>query len=86
MIEKNRKTPPGKTPVRKSAAPAGAPKTPDAPKQAPRRTSISPEERYRMIAEAAYYRAQRRGFQGGDTARDWNEAEAAIDAMLLSRR
>jgi Protein of unknown function (DUF2934) len=35
-----------------------------------------------MVAEAAYFRAQRRGF-GGDPARDWVEAEAEIDAMLL---
>jgi hypothetical protein len=38
-----------------------------------------------MIAEAAYYRAQRRGFRG-DPIRDWTEAEAEIDAQLLNRR
>jgi predicted nucleic acid-binding Zn-ribbon protein len=35
-----------------------------------------------MIAEAAYYRAERRGFNGGDALRDWCEAEAEIDARL----
>jgi hypothetical protein len=35
-----------------------------------------------MIAEAAYYRAERRGFAGGDALRDWCEAEAEIDARL----
>jgi len=37
-----------------------------------------------MIAQAAYYRAQGRQFHGGDSVRDWHEAEAEIDAMLLS--
>jgi hypothetical protein len=35
-----------------------------------------------MIAEAAYYKAERRGFNGGDATRDWCEAEAEIDARL----
>ena len=49
------------------------------------RTAISPEQRRLMIAEAAYYRSQRRGFRG-DPVRDWTEAEAEIDAQLLNRR
>jgi len=44
--------------------------------------STTPEERYRMIAEAAYFRAKKRGFALGDTAQDWLEAEAEIDRML----
>jgi hypothetical protein len=40
------------------------------------------DERHRMIAEAAYYRAERRGFNGGDAVRDWCEAEAEVDARL----
>jgi Txe/YoeB family toxin of Txe-Axe toxin-antitoxin module len=36
-----------------------------------------------MIAEAAYFKAERRGFDGGDAVRDWCEAEAEIDARLL---
>jgi hypothetical protein len=39
-------------------------------------------QRQQMIAEAAYFRAERRGFNGGDTVRDWCEAEAEIDARL----
>lgn len=39
-----------------------------------------------MVAEAAYFRAQRRGFRGGDQDRDWIEAEVEIDALLLNRR
>ena len=62
------------------AAAAGSP----VPSALPRIT-ISPEKRRLMIAEAAYYRAQRRGFRG-DPVRDWTEAEAEIDAQLLNRR
>jgi hypothetical protein len=43
--------------------------------------TISPEERYRMIAEAAYYRAQRRGFLG-DPLQDWLEAEVEVATKL----
>ena len=50
------------------------------------KTPITAEARWRMIAEAAYFKAQRRGFTGGDTKRDWAEAEAEIDAWLLDRR
>lgn len=43
---------------------------------------VASDERQRMIAEAAYYKAQRRGFNGGDAVRDWCEAEVEIDARL----
>jgi di/tripeptidase len=43
---------------------------------------VAPDERHRMIAEAAYYRAERRGFKDGDAFRDWCEAEAEVDAQL----
>jgi phasin family protein len=33
-----------------------------------------------MVTEAAYYRAQARGFVGGNSVEDWWEAEKAIDA------
>jgi hypothetical protein len=38
--------------------------------------------RRELIAEAAYHRAQRRGFRGGSAVADWLAAEADIDAML----
>jgi len=43
---------------------------------------IEPELRHRMIAEAAYFMAERRGFSGGDPVQDWLEAEAGITVML----
>jgi hypothetical protein len=44
---------------------------------------ITPEERHRRIAEAAYYRALRRGFHGGADLEDWLESEAEIDRLVL---
>lgn len=45
---------------------------------------VSVEERRRMIAEAAYFRALRRGFNGGDPVTDWIAAEREINAALPS--
>ena len=42
----------------------------------------NPARREQMIAEAAYFRAERRGFLSGDPVRDWCEAEAEVDARL----
>jgi hypothetical protein len=36
-----------------------------------------------MISEAAYYRAEKRGFVGGDPTTDWREAEAEVDRLLI---
>ena len=44
--------------------------------------AVSPEQRHLMIAEAAYYHAERRGFQESDPIADLAEAEKEIDAML----
>jgi hypothetical protein len=43
----------------------------------------SPEERWQVIAVAAYHKAQRRGFAPGGELRDWIEAEREIDRLLL---
>ena len=43
---------------------------------------ITPEEREEMIAEAAYYRALARGFEGDEHLRDWYEAEKIVDERL----
>ena len=40
------------------------------------------EEKRRMIATAAYYRAQKREFADGDPVADWLEAEKEIEALL----
>lgn len=43
---------------------------------------ISPDERQRMTATAAYYLAERRGFATGCELEDWCTAETEIDQLL----
>jgi hypothetical protein len=45
---------------------------------------VSIDERRRMIAEAAYFIAQRRGFDGSLELEDWLAAEAEVNARLGS--
>jgi hypothetical protein len=49
---------------------------------------ISPEERRRLIEEAAYHCSQRRHREGryGTPEDDWAEAEAEVERMLAERR
>ena len=42
------------------------------------RKEFSEEEWHDMVATAAYYRAEARGFDGGSTEQDWYEAEAEL--------
>lgn len=44
------------------------------------------DQRILMIAEAAYYKAEHRGFSGGSPEADWWEAEKEIDAKLATAR
>ena len=53
-----------------------------APAESGSQASISPEDRTRMIAEAAYILAEQRGFQGGSPEQDWLEAEAQVERMI----
>lgn len=46
----------------------------------------SDDERLEMIAEAAYYRAERRGFIPGYDLEDWLLAEREVDAQLARDR
>ena len=68
----------GPKPVRKARTAAKAPMA-AASDSGP---AIDGDRRRAMIAEAAYYRAERRGFSGGDEMRDWLEAEAEIAQQL----
>jgi len=57
--------------------------------KAPRGPSVSaqttnPEVLYRLIAVAAYYRAERRGFEPGCELEDWLNAEAEVLTEALS--
>ena len=44
--------------------------------------NISPEERWKMIAVAAYHIAEKRNFAPGNDLQDWVEAEQEIDKFL----
>jgi len=48
--------------------------------QAP--AAVAPQERRHRIAEAAYLRAEHRGFLPGCELQDWLEAEAEVDKLL----
>jgi len=45
-------------------------------------TAVTLEERHRLIAEAAYYRAESRNFIPGFELEDWLSAEAEIEGNL----
>ena len=75
-----------------------SPKNPEsspARKRAPRKRAVSaentaispvfvdPPQRTALIARAAYFRAQSRGFAPGHETADWLAAEAEVDAELL---
>ena len=45
----------------------------------------SPEKRHQTIAAADYYRAESRGFRGGEELSDWLEAEAEGEHLLEPR-
>jgi hypothetical protein len=44
---------------------------------------ITLEERWKMIAVAAYHKAEKRGFASGNELQDWTESEKEIDALLF---
>jgi len=93
-----KKAPAKKAPAKKAPAKSGAPAraSASAPRRTKSRSAagsvrrqsggtvpVTDEQRRAMIAEAAYYKAMARGFAEGDIGRDWTEAEAEIDAMIL---
>lgn len=75
-----------KSPAKKAVAKAAPEKKPAAkaaPKAAPvsKKPEITPEQRYKMVQEAAYYIAERHGFNG-DSSYFWTQAEEEINAKL----
>ncbi len=50
----------------------------------PAPAAVSPEERHRWVAEAAYYIAERRGFAPGCEFDDWLQAEAEVERRIGS--
>lgn len=66
------------------AAKAAAPKKPAAKRATVAKSIVTPEQRYCMVAEAAYFHAERHGFLG-DPVQDWIAAEAEIAALLSGK-
>ena len=58
------------------------PKVPGKAEQSVHEKARAGEDRYRMIAEAAYFRAERRGFVVGSELQDWLAAEIEVDELL----
>ena len=48
----------------------------------PPRAAVAADDRRAMIAEAAYLRAEGRGFAPGHETEDWLAAEVEVDALL----
>lgn len=69
-----------------TAGGAGAGQPEAASPAAPTGSRLSDEERQRRIAEAAYRRAQERGFGGDRHLEDWLEAEREVDDAHGRRR
>jgi hypothetical protein len=72
----------------KAVKPAGKPvavaKSTPAASTTKVKVTVTAEQRYQMVATAAYFRAEQRGFATGHEAEDWKASEAQIDAMLKS--
>jgi hypothetical protein len=94
MSHTSLKSPELKSPVKDEKKPGKASKVPTTAKPRKQKTRDSVAEipiqgsgldRDEMIAIAAYYRAERRGFDSGDALTDWLEAEAEVDALLQLR-
>jgi len=62
------------------------PRPPGAPLSSPARGApavrVTPEARRALIAEHAYRRAERRGFEPGHEDEDWLAAEVEVDGLL----
>ena len=81
---RKKSTAPRKTASKKAASQSSA-RSESTTKPSPGPVNISAEERWRMVATAAYHRAEKRGFQPGHEVEDWLAAEREIDAVLKPR-
>jgi hypothetical protein len=73
------------TTVKKRAPRKPAAKLAKAGKASPKSVTrfVDPEQRAALIAEAAYFRAEKRGFASGHETADWLAAERDVDSKLL---
>jgi hypothetical protein len=80
-----------KVPAKKSTARRAAPEITSkqvskSARAAEQPVKIDAEARYRMIAELAYSKAEKRGFENGSPVDDWLAAEREVDATLMAQR
>jgi Protein of unknown function (DUF2934) len=72
---------PRRTVIKARAVPARA----EAQERSPQPDGTAgPSQRHAMIAEAAYFLAESRGFEAGHDLHDWLAAECEIDRRLSS--
>lgn len=48
--------------------------------------TVTPEQRQKMIEEAAFYKAEKRNFAPGHEQEDWTDAEREIDELIARAR
>jgi Protein of unknown function (DUF2934) len=87
----NRRLPDPVNPTDPAPVTENTPSRPTRPRKSPPvvmppRAQLTPEARHALIAEAAYLRAERRGFSPGHETDDWLAAEAEVDALLKVRQ
>lgn len=70
---------------REDVAPPSPPKLLAAPAPQRARTEIPACIRHDMIEQAAYFRAEQRGFVPGHAMEDWLAAETEIDLLIRER-
>jgi hypothetical protein len=68
--------------TRKPVRPRASSRSTQPTASAPAGGSVADETRRAMIAEAAYLRAEQRGFASGYELEDWLLAEREVDALL----
>ncbi len=78
MAAKKERPAPAKAPSSRTRTTKTAPSKPQASFGADARAEVSAEEVRKLIAEAAYYRAKKRGFTPGHEVEDWVQAEAEV--------
>jgi Protein of unknown function (DUF2934) len=77
---------PSPAPTVESNAVKRPPSASKAPSTPPVRARVTPEARRALIAENAYHRAERRGFEPGHEHEDWLAAEAEVDGLLRAQQ
>lgn len=80
--KRERATPPREAPTPEALAQRSSGGVPEVPAASSARIQVTHEARYRMICEAAYLRAERRGFMPGGEVEDWLAAEQEVDRLL----